>query len=270
MENALETRILEWLAAGPMVLPDLIEQAGCPVAELLTTLRAMGTAGALKASRVHRGQVGLGPVWWHLPAHQAPRPRARMKAEPQPAAVALLVAMGGHDDDDTPKAPQEVVERLGGTTTYREPCGSFGGTPALTADEIDFVLATAEDNDHVRHDRLARVLAYAVAMHSLRDWPEVQARGVPHLLRAYGNSRMCRPLVRGEHRIRVRFVLWDAFHGLVTNRPPPIGVRAAAARMRAASYWWLYRLAFDELSALADAVMGDAVKMLRDDSLKAA
>lgn len=167
-------------------------------------------------------------------------------------------------DLPAPRTPQEIVERLCGSTTYREPFGAVGGRPEIANDDIAFELAHARDRDKQLHSRLARALALSVATANAGLWPEVHEYGVPHLLHACGESRVLRTLVVGQRKIRIRIVLWDAFHALTkTATQRPVSARARMAHMRRTTYETLYEFVFSEISNLADAVMADACEALR-------
>nr|GAT43705.1 predicted protein [Mycena chlorophos] len=110
--------------------------------------------------------------------------------------------------DDRPE-PMEILARLAGNTSFRLP--SSGGRASVTNEDVAHALGCVQD-------RLAQMLALAIATGSTKEWPSIQRLAAPRLLSQLQADRRTRSLVAGFNRYRARLVLHDAFHDLVCGR----------------------------------------------------
>lgn len=155
--------------------------------------------------------------------------------------------------------PLEVLARLAGTTTFREP-GS-GGRPTVTTEDVAHALGCV-------HDRLSQMLALAIATGNRMEWVEIQRIGHHRLLNQLLADRRTRLLVAGANKFRARIVFYDAFHDLVPGSQ--VKWREAAKRccMQEQAYRELHRAitGFMNTEAVSAARQACSVLFSRDSS----
>lgn len=251
----------------------VLPQAPTAVLALLHVLTMAGELACARARIVRKGMSSDALVWLPAadkPAHQR-REAARRKREQAERLERLKEAADGKNrivilsvvqdrpgtnSDDEPPGPMEIIARLAGSTTYKEPGFAYGTRPGMTNDEIDFVLSTVQD-------RLAADMARSIACHSALSWPNVLRLGYPYLLEAMRADPQLRDLAAGERRVRIQYVLQHVYHDLAAHRQR--GNKDDAAKecgMRLQSYRRAYRFIEGELHALAHDAAETAIDTL--------
>lgn len=148
---------------------------------------------------------GVRLPWPSMPAKPKPRPRIASRTqrdiEQTPRA-------------DTGKTPLEVLSRITGSTTFKEPSNGrstrHGGMCTLDiAGALGYV-----------KDPLQQRLAMALACMTDAEWESIQALAFPRLLTQLLGSHATRGLVGGKKRHRARLMLHTVFHDLALCRTP--------------------------------------------------
>jgi hypothetical protein len=128
---------------------------------------------------------------------------------------------------DSRPEPLEILSRLAGSTTYRQPAS--GGKATITTEDIAHALGKV-GND------LAEMLALAIATGNRHQWAAIHSIAYPKLIGQLLADRRTRQLVSGPYRFRARLVMYDAFHDLVLCRQASWREAARVCRMQQRTY----------------------------------
>jgi hypothetical protein len=137
---------------------------------------------------------------------------------------------------DGPRTSMEVVSRLAGGTTFKEP--SIGrSTRGLTLTNEDIAAAIG----YVCNPLVQR-LALALSTQSTLEWPEIQKLAYPILVQQLQASHNTRAIVAGHRKYRVKLVLHDVFFDMALLRYQRVPRESARRlRMTARDYNALYK-----------------------------
>ncbi|MGC1550514.1 MAG: hypothetical protein WA777_18485 [Rhodanobacter sp.] len=152
------------------------------------------------------------------------------------ARVPLRKAPRGAAYTDSPKSALEVLSRLAGATTFKEPTtGRATGGRTITNEDIAHALG------HV-HDPLVQRLALAIACGTISEWPRIQQMAYPLLVQDLQASHNTRKTVTGANKYRIHLVLHHVFFDLALQRLPTSAFEAAkTCRMQVRDYKALYK-----------------------------
>lgn len=240
---------------------------------VLTALFGLGASVACARARIKRKTGSVDTLVWlraedkaeHVRREAGRRARERAEqserhgtdAKPQLVILSFVEDRpGAHSSKGEAPTPLEIIARLAGCTTYKEPGLVRSTRPGMTTDEIDFVLS------HVG-EPLGEDMARTIACHSALSWPRVRKLAYPYLLEKMGNDHQLADLARGKRRARIQLVLHHVYHDLAAHRRR--GDKAKAAEecaLRLQTYIRAYRFIEKELTDLATTAAEDAIDNL--------
>jgi hypothetical protein len=197
-----------------------------------------------------------------------PWPTLRLRAlekrsKPDPALVQavtwddLILARRKDTKGEEPRTPLEILSRMAGGSTFREP--SVGrSTRGYATTTLDIAAALG----YVR-DPLEQRLALALACQTDAEWPAVRQLATPPMMRQLLGSHATKSLVRGKLRYRASVVLHEAFHDLALVRhPQPVPEAAKQLDVSPRDYRALYRVVAGFIETTAQSGARSAVEAL--------
>ena len=183
--------------------------------------------------------------WPRVPA---PPPFERPRPAMPPKKVAPFV--------DNGREALEVLARLAGGTTFKDPGIGRASRVSLGTDDVAHALGRVKDP-------LEQRLALAMACQTAAEWPAIQELAHEPLLRDLQGSMKTRALVAGPRRFRARMVLHIVFHDLALLRPArPWAEGARVLRMRRQDYQTLYEATRGFIVTRAGAAAHEACRFL--------
>lgn len=197
-----------------------------------------------------------------------PWPTLRLRAlekrsKPDPALVQavtwddLIQARRKEAQGEDGRTPLEILSRLAGGSTFREP--SVGrSTRGHATTTLDIAAALG----YVR-DPLEQRLALALACQTDAEWPAVRQLATPPMMQQLLGSHATKALVRGKLRYRASVVLHSAFHDLALVRHPQSPPEAAKQlEMQTRDYCKVYRVVAGMIETTAQSGARAAVEAL--------
>ena len=162
---------------------------------------------------------------------------------------------------DTRALPMEILARMAGRTTFRNP-KDVTGIP-VTAQDVAHALAAAVDSHGDPTDPLGKAMAMAIACQRESEWPNVEDLGRERLLDWLRSQRHYPRICAGAYTYRARIALHDAFTDLIyPARRRKIREAAKDARMSKEKYRFLLKSTMALLEAAANTAAADAVRYL--------
>lgn len=199
-----------------------------------------------------------------------PWPTVRLRAlekrgKPDPSLVQavtwddLILARRKDTKGEEPRTPLEILSRLAGGTTFREPAaGRSTRGHATTTLDIAAALGYVKDP-------LEQRLAMALACQTDVEWPTVRQLAYAPVMRQLLGSHATKSLVRGKLGYRASVVLHTAFHDLALVRRPQLAQELEEAKhldLPPRDYRKLYRVVAGFIETTAQSGARAAVEAL--------
>jgi hypothetical protein len=181
----------------------------------------------------------------------------RPKPEREHPDLAWEPKRGKTRTKDERRTPLEILSRLAGSTTFKEPTvGRSTRGHSITNEDIAAALGYVKDP-------LQQRLALALACQTDAEWPAIRRLASAKLVRQLLGSHATRSLVAGKLRYRASVVLHEAFHDLALLRDPrPTPEGAQRLDMPPRDYRKLYRVVAGFIETLAQEGARTAVDAL--------